>query len=232
MAKQGMKISIQNKFFQNNHVLGSIDFDLKAGETTTLFGPSGCGKTTLLRIMSGLDCEVNGHVSLNQGRLGFVFQEPRLLPWRTVWENVALVAPNHPERVKQLLEEVGLLDSAPVLAAKLSLGMARRVALARALVIDPEVLILDEPFASLDNERAAQLRLLILDLSERHNLTLLLVTHDLFEAVQLTQRILVLDGKPSEIKFELPIKLTPTQRRDTGIVFHQTEHVREKLDNL
>jgi len=213
-----MQVAIRNKSYQGKRVLGDIRFELKTGEATTLFGPSGCGKTTLLRILAGLDSDYDGSISTCNSRLGIVFQEPRLLPWKTVRENIALVAPDSERRTEELLEEMGLMESASLAASKLSLGMARRVALARALVIKPEILILDEPFTSLDKARAGRLRLLVLELIERYELKVLLVTHDPYEAVQLSQQVLILGGQPSKIQREMPIHLSPAERRDAGMV--------------
>lgn len=218
MAESVMQISILHKAFQQKPVLGKIQFELNTGETTVLFGPSGCGKTTLLRLLAGLDIEFEGELTHRETRLGVVFQEPRLLPWRTVHQNVAMVAPDKSARIEQLLEETGLQNVAALEASKLSLGMARRVALARALIIEPEALILDEPFVSLDRERASQLRLLLLDIIERYKLKALLVTHDPYEAVQLAHQILVMGGTPSELQQRIPINLSAAERRDSTLI--------------
>lgn len=213
-----MQISILHKAFQQKPVLGKIQFELNTGETTVLFGPSGCGKSTLLRLLAGLDIEFEGELTHRETRLGVVFQEPRLLPWRTVYQNVAMVAPDKSARIEQLLEETGLQNVAALEASKLSLGMARRVALARALIIEPEALILDEPFVSLDRERASQLRLLLLDIIERYKLKALLVTHDPYEAVQLAHQILVMGGTPSKLQQRIPINLSAAERRDNTLI--------------
>lgn len=216
-----MRIDVQHKAYRQQRVLEKIQFDLVQGETTALFGPSGCGKTTLLRIIAGLDSDFEGAVANRDMQLGFVFQEPRLLPWLSVYDNIALVAPDKPESIQQLLIEVGLQEVAALEASRLSLGMARRVSLARALVREPEILILDEPFASLDQARAAQLRLLLLQIIERHDLKVLLVTHDPREAVQLAQRILLLGGRPSRIQREISVSLSANERRDPDAVEQQ-----------
>jgi ABC-type nitrate/sulfonate/bicarbonate transport system ATPase subunit len=213
-----MQVAIRHKAFRRKPVLGDIRFELRRGETTALLGPSGCGKTTLLRILAGLDTDFAGEVDPHNARLGFVFQEPRLLPWRSVYDNIALVAPDRRDKIHQLLDEVGLREVAALEASRLSLGMARRVSLARALVVEPEVLILDEPFNSLDRARAAQLRLLLLDIIERHDLKVLLVTHDPHEAVQLAQRLFILGGHPTEIQQQIPLDLTAGERRDGALI--------------
>ncbi len=224
-----MQISIRNKSFQQKTILKNIQFELKTGETTALIGPSGCGKTTLLRILAGLDPSFDGDINGQNDRLGFVFQEPRLLPWRTVYQNIALVAPDKTTAIQHLLEEVGLQEVTSLEASKLSLGMARRTALARALILEPEILILDEPFVSLDRERANQLRLMLLDIIERHELKVLLVTHDPFEAVQLAQQILVMSSDPGEIRHRIPISLSSTERRDATLVDQTAHHCINRL---
>ncbi len=213
-----MQISIQHKAFQQKPVLGDIQFELKKGETTVLFGPSGCGKTTLIHILAGLDKSYQGSITHADKHMGIVFQEPRLLPWLSVYENITLVSPSNPQKATQLIETMGLEEFALMEASKLSLGMARRVSLARALVLEPEVLLLDEPFASLDQERSAQLRLLLLQMIEQHAIKVLLVTHDPVEAVQLARHILILGGKPSKIQCEIPINLSSAERQDNSTI--------------
>ena len=222
MAQSLIDINLREKRFHDKTVLGQIQFKMSLGERLTLFGPSGCGKTTLLRMIAGLDRQIHGQFSGLDSRIGFVFQEPRLLPWKTVQENIELVAPNQPDLISDLLEQVGLIEAAHEVAAKLSLGMARRVALARALAIKPDLLILDEPFASLDQQRALTLRALVLELIERHQTSLLLVTHDPEEAIQLTQRVLVLGGTPSVIENTFVVSLTETSRLDKALVQKET----------
>jgi NitT/TauT family transport system ATP-binding protein len=203
-------------------VLRDLELDVAQGETVVLTGPSGCGKTTLLNIVAGLEKAFDGEVLLPQGtRLGYVFQEPRLLPWRTVEENLALVLPRDalaPARICRALADVGLEGAGRVYASRLSLGMARRVALARAFVVRPSLLLLDEPFASLDEPTARRLRLLLLDLLARHDTTALFVTHDLHEAIMLADRILVLSASPARIARTIRVDLDHGARRDRSAV--------------
>jgi len=203
------------------HALGELAFTVLDGETLAVLGPSGCGKTTLLNVVAGLDLDFSGKIDRQDRPLAVVFQEPRLLPWRTVADNLRFVlgqAPDAEARIVAALAEVGLADTAEVFASRLSLGMARRVALARAFVVRPALLLLDEPFVSLDAATAERLRLLVLELLERHRTTAVLVTHDLREAVMLARRILVLSPSPGRILGDLPVGLTAASRRDPAAV--------------
>lgn len=214
-------------------VLGALSLTLHAHEVLVVTGPSGCGKTTLLNLVAGLDPDFAGHIERpGQGRLAYVFQEPRLLPWRTVAQNLALVLPAGPPRaarIARVLDEVGLAEAATTYASRLSLGMARRVALARAFVVEPDLLLLDEPFASLDRATAQRLRLLLLDLLENRRAAALFVTHDLEEAVLLGHRLVVLTASPATVAAELPIALDPALRRDEAAVAARTAELRAEL---
>lgn len=203
-------------------VLEAIRLEVAPGERLAVIGPSGCGKTTLLNIVAGLDRDFDGTLELAPGtRLGYVFQEPRLLPWRTVADNLRLVlgeGPGRDERIAAALAEVGLADAADVYASRLSLGMARRAALARAFVTEPCLLLLDEPFVSLDEPTAQRLRLLLLDLLERHHTTVLFVTHALQEAVMVADRLVVLAGAPARVVSVRNVRLRPDERRRPAAV--------------
>jgi NitT/TauT family transport system ATP-binding protein len=198
-------------------VLEGIRLAAAPGERLAIIGPSGCGKTTLLNIIAGLDRAFSGSVDLAPGtRLAYVFQEPRLLPWRTVEDNLRLVLPETPDagaRIAAMLAEVGLAGAGGVYASRLSLGMARRAALARAFVVEPSLLLLDEPFVSLDEPTAQRLRLLLLGLLERHGATALFVTHALHEAVMVADRLVFLGAAPARIVAVHEVTLPAAERR-------------------
>src|SRR6202162_1750155 len=192
-----LEVCIKQKFYRaasgdNLHVLGELGFTLANGEVAALVGPSGCGKPALLRIIAGLDRDYQGTVRLPAHcKLGMVFQEPRLLPWRTVEANVRLAAPHATDTMLDaLFETLGLAAHRGHYPGELSLGLARRVALARAFAVDPDLLVLDEPFVSLDAELALRLREELADLVDRRSPMTLLVTHNLDEAIGLADRLL------------------------------------------
>lgn len=189
-------------------VLGELALSVPNGEVAALVGPSGCGKTTLLRIIVGLDPDFEGTVRLPaHGRLGVVFQEPRLLPWRTVEDNVRLAAPHAGDRALDgLFATLGLAGHRRHYPGELSLGLARRVALARAFAVEPELLVLDEPFVSLDAALASRLRAELADLVARRPVTTLLVTHSVEEAIGLADRVFLLSASPARVIADVPIR--------------------------
>jgi NitT/TauT family transport system ATP-binding protein len=194
-------------------VLREIAFGLGRRDIGAIVGPSGCGKTTMLRIIAGLDRDYEGTVSRPPGKVGMVFQEPRLLPWRTVEQNIRLVAPDLSDAaLASLFDVLELTAHVSHYPAELSLGLARRVALARAFAIEPELLLLDEPFVSLDDALARRLRSQLVSLVESRPVTTLLVTHDLDEAVRLADRVFLLSARPARILAEIPLS-TPRRTR-------------------
>jgi NitT/TauT family transport system ATP-binding protein len=188
-------------------VIDGLTFSLGKGEVGALVGPSGCGKTTLLRIIAGLDADYEGEVHLpDHGRLGMVFQEPRLLPWRTLEQNVRLAAPQvTDDELTTLFAALGLTAHRQHYPGELSLGLARRVALARAFAVNPNLLLLDEPFVSLDDALATRLRDELAELVTRRPVTTLLVTHNVEEAIALADRLFLLSPSPTRVVAELPI---------------------------
>jgi ABC-type nitrate/sulfonate/bicarbonate transport system ATPase subunit len=215
-AGTGLLVDIREKRYESPQsaaapgriVLSGCRFAAAAGEFVALVGPSGCGKTTLLNIVAGLDRDYDGTVRLPRrgdgtpARLGVVFQAPRLLPWRTVRENVRLVLPAldrdaPPRVVEEVLRDVGLERAAwDAYPGRLSGGMSRRAAVARAFAVAPDLLLMDEPFVSLDDPAADGLRRALLALWRRRPTTVLFVTHDLREALFLADRVLLLSDAP------------------------------------
>jgi NitT/TauT family transport system ATP-binding protein len=195
-------------------VIEGLSFSLGKGEVGALVGPSGCGKTTLLRIIAGLDADYEGEVHLpDHGRLGMVFQEPRLLPWRTLEHNVRLAAPQvTDDELTTLFAALGLSAHRQHYPGELSLGLARRVALARAFAVNPDLLLLDEPFVSLDDALATRLRDELAELVTRRPVTTLLVTHNVEEAIALADRLFLLSPSPTHVIAELPIPQPRSKR--------------------
>jgi ABC-type nitrate/sulfonate/bicarbonate transport system ATPase subunit len=195
-------------------VLRDIAFTLEHGQVGAFVGPSGCGKTTMLRIIAGLDADYRGTVvRAPDVVLGMVFQEPRLLPWRTVEDNVRLVAPHATAATLATLFDVLELDThRRQFPGELSLGLARRVALARAMAVEPTLLILDEPFVSLDDALAERLRDELAMLVDRRPVTTLLVTHDIDEAARLADRLFLLSARPARIVADMPISIPRAER--------------------
>jgi len=193
------RVISHNRSFGDTHVLRSIDLDIKPGEFVVMLGRSGCGKSTLLRSLARLDPSPAGEIQTT-GRATVAFQEPRLLPWRRVRENVELALLNTTERgsrrdlVDQQLAEVGLSEKADSWPRQLSGGQAQRVSLARALVSNPSLLLLDEPFSALDALTRIDMHQLVIQLWRHHAMAILLVTHDVDEALALADRVVLMDG--------------------------------------
>jgi ABC-type nitrate/sulfonate/bicarbonate transport system ATPase subunit len=228
-----LEVDIGSKTFKSaageqHDVIAGVSFALDAGEVGVLVGPSGCGKSTMLRILAGLDHDFQGRVSRPVGaRIGFVFQEPRLLPWRSVEQNVRLVAPLADEaKLSALFEILELNAHRNHFPGELSLGLARRVALARAFAIEPQFLILDEPLASLDAALAARLRDQIALLMDNRSMITLLVTHDVDDAVRLGNRLFLLSSRPARVLADVPIRTPRSARGDAEIAAIKSDIMR------
>jgi len=213
-----LEVSIDSKFYasangQRLEVLKGLEFSVEEHSFTCIVGPSGCGKSTTLRLILGLEKHKEGSISFSEScRLSAVFQEPRLFPWRTVQENVQLCMPKNSSTadLPELFETLGLSTLLDYYPAELSLGLARRVALARAFAVRPELLILDEPFVSLDEQTAARLRRLLMSVWSSRPTTAVMVTHNLREAAELADKVLVFSQRPSRVIGSLSL----TTRRD------------------
>lgn len=204
--------------------LSGTQFEVDQNEFVCVLGPSGCGKTTLLNLIAGIDKGYEGEITLSaevSQSLAYVFQSPRLLPWRTAIQNVELAIDSdasHGSFAVSLLEAVGIEKFAANYPGELSLGMQRRVSLARAFARRPTLLLMDEPFVSLDPDAARELRLLLRQMLGQHPATVIFVTHDYREAVQLADRIVVLSGAPAQVAKQVPVLMSDDQRFDVASV--------------
>ncbi|WP_061299134.1 ABC transporter ATP-binding protein [Herbidospora cretacea] len=206
--------------FGDRVVLDSIDLELRDGEFTALLGRSGSGKSTLLRALAGLDDEVTGTIEVTDS-VAVAFQEPRLVPWKRLLANITLGLDAPVSKAKEALAEVGLTERAGAWPLTLSGGEAQRASLARALVREPELLLLDEPFSALDALTRITIHHLVLELWARHRPAVLLVTHDVDEALLLADRVLVLDE--GRIAHDIPITTDrPRHREDPDLVALRT----------
>lgn len=206
-------------------VLDRVSFSVGAGEFCCVLGPSGCGKTTLLNLLCGIDRDYDGEIVFEGAggapSVGYVFQDARLLPWLTVWDNLAFVVdrermPGWREQIEQRLRLVGLGEQRGAYPGQLSAGMQQRVAVARALLVRPQVLLMDEPFSSLDEITASRLRDELLGLWEGSGLTVVFVTHNPLEAAYLADRVLVLSAGPARVQGELDVRGALARPRTPG----------------
>lgn len=221
-----IQIHINNKTYPTatRPSIANFKLLLNSMEFVCLVGPSGCGKTTLLNIIAGLDNDYDGDICVGQrhtqAKIGYVFQNPRLLPWRTIRENIELALDaqalrgNESEVIDALLEVMQLSASQHSYPERLSLGMSRRVAIIRAFALDPEVLLMDEPFVSLDAPTARQARELLLKLWQQRPHTVLFVTHDLREAIALADRLIFLSATPMQVVSEILVPIARTERHN------------------
>ncbi len=220
-----LAVQVAEKRFPGSDVvaLRDLEFSVHSGEFIAIVGPSGAGKTTILNVVGGLDDVYDGTVRINDMalrpghhpvRVGYMFQEPRLMPWLSVEQNIELVLRDNASRgrVRPLLEQLGLQDRREDYPNHLSGGMQRRVALARAFAVRPDLLLMDEPFVSLDEPTAQRLRGMLLTLWREDRPTVLFVTHNLREGIALADRVLFLSASPGRVIHELHVNL-PRPRR-------------------
>jgi len=229
----GSRLTLKHvgKSFGGTQILRDVNFTIEPGEIVSLVGPSGCGKSTLLRLLAGLDRSHIGSIAVGgkqvdgpNREVGFVFQEPRLLPWLRVRENVAFgiegkTSAQAKSAVDTLLAQVHLEGAGGLYPRQLSGGMQQRVALARALAAEPAALLLDEPFSALDAFTRIHLQDLVLELWERTRLTMVLVTHEVDEALYLSDRVIVLGERPAGVEEIIRVNLPrPRDRRDPELL--------------
>lgn len=217
---------------RSNRVLDNVSFDIRGQVFVSVVGPSGCGKSTLLNIISGVEDHTSGDISVSSdggspARLGYVFQDPRLLPWRTVARNMMYVQDSSDRaaaaRVEHYLDMVGLAANGDFFPGQLSGGMQQRVGIARAFAVEPDLLIMDEPFSHLDAITARGLRTQLQDIWAQSKKTVVFVTHDVIEAVELSDRIIVLQpgGRIYEdFTVDLP---RPRRQSDPAVAMLQAE---------
>ncbi len=217
---------LSRRFPNGVQALAPLDLSIAEGEFVTLLGPSGCGKTTLLRLFAGLDTASGGTLERHDDidRLSYVFQDATLMPWASVARNVqlpldllrgkqSLTRGDKQAKVMDALQRVGLADFAKAFPRELSGGMRMRVSIARALVTQPSLLLMDEPFGALDDITRQHLDDELLTLARKQNLTVVFVTHSIFEAVYLSDRVIVLSRRPGRIVADVPIN---APRRDAA----------------
>ena len=231
IISKGYEDKNQNTY---NNAIKDMEFIVPQGQFCCLVGPSGCGKTTLLNLLSGLDTKLEGSIRYQDGTLpnewpiGYMFQEPRLMPWLTVKQNVSIVTNQTSEELshsEELINEMGLTKYMNSFPSQLSGGMQRRVAIARAFVNKPKILLLDEPFISLDLTVANLLRKMLIKLWENQKTTIIFVTHDLREAIYLGDRILFLSKGPSQVIHDLKIDMKRPRKAEDA----QMEKIRTEL---
>lgn len=245
-----LEISQLNKRFRSEkgvtHALKDIQLSVHNGEFITIIGPSGCGKSTLLKIIAGLDTDLTGSVQIAGEEVqgpsidkGFIFQEPRLFPWLNVEKNIAA---NHSlferetwKKVRELIELVKLAGFEKAFPKELSGGMAQRAAIARALLRNPKVLLLDEPFGALDAFTRSHMQEVLLDIWQKNRTTMLFVTHDIDEAIYLGGRVVIMNARPGSIRNIVSIDL-PHPRKKTSRSFQEYRQLIlnefEKTDEL
>lgn len=246
-----LNIERLNKTFitdeRNVHVLDQLFLDVEEGELVSIIGPSGCGKSTLLKLVAGLDTDYQGQILINDRKVdgpskerGFIFQEHRLFPWATVEQNIAgnlkLKDPTVRKRVDDLIGLVNLRGFEKAYPRQISGGMSQRVAIARALLRNPKILLLDEPFGALDAFTREHLQEELLKIWESNKTTMLLVTHDIDEAIFLSTRVVIMDAHPGRIKavvkIDLPHKRTRSSKSFLEYRSLLMKHLNHEIDEV
>ncbi len=250
MSKQEILINISgiNRVYYDTTgkttvALQDVDLDIRKGEFITFIGPSGCGKTTLLRLIAGLDSPQSGVVSIEGQPIekpgyerGFVFQQAALFPWKTVEENIAIglkarkVFKEKKQYIKDYIDLIGLTGFEKAYPHEISGGMAQRVAIARALINEPKVLLLDEPLGALDAFTRIELQTTIRRIWKKTGTTIVLVTHDVDEAVFLSDRIAIMTARPGRISEVITVNLKPERDRNDDEFIILRRRVLEKLE--
>lgn len=235
-----LKINNLTRIFNNQNGVRNVSFELQKGEIVGLLGKSGSGKSTILRTIAGLDTGYTGDIEIAGERIngpheeiGVVFQEARLMPWLTVLENVQFGLTGSKEENEKLarhyLRQVGLADATELYVKQLSGGMAQRVAIARALAANPGLLLMDEPFSALDAFTKMQLQDLVLDIWQDQQLSAVIVTHDIDEALYLCDRIILLAGKPGEVDKEIILDEPRPRHRGSETLARKKTEILESL---
>lgn len=224
-------------------VLDNINLSVFRGEFISILGSSGCGKTTLLRLIAGLDTVQEGKILLDGERIvgtdpkrGYVFQQGCLFPWLTIEDNIAMglkargVYKQHKHRVQEFIDKIGLTGFEKNFPHQISGGMAQRVAIARALINDPELLLLDEPMGALDSFTRADIQNMLLDLRKERNTTMILVTHDIDEALYLSDRIVIMTPRPGRISEVLEIHDEFPRERGSSVFLEKRTKILERFN--
>ena len=231
-----LKLSNISKAFDNKEVLRKLDLQVNMGDFVAVVGRSGCGKSTLLRIIAGLEQISSGNLTVNGQELNgrnksakIMFQDGRLLPWKKVYDNVGigLKLDSQKQQILKILEQVGLSDRSQAWPSELSGGQQQRVALARALIHEPQLLLLDEPLGALDALTRIEMHELIENLWREKQLTAILVTHDVEEAVALANRVILIED--GEIVLDLPNRLPYPRQRDNPIFSKLVSQILNKI---
>lgn len=218
-------------------VLKNISFDINQGEFFSIVGPSGAGKSTLLRVVAGLIRPTSGLVELHTKKFAMVFQNFAIFPWLTVHENIefglrmaGVPAQDRKAIVSEKIKEVGLTGFDKKYPKELSGGMRQRVGLARALAVNPELLLMDEPFSSLDTFTAEKLRSDLLEIWQKYNMTVLMVTHLVEEAIQLSGKIMIVSRRPAEVKQILEVNLLRPRNMRSEYFFSLADHIKSQIE--